>query len=93
MFDAAAGRDISDDELWNFLRSSVLLRFDFLNDPSHNLATTVHGWYHRTRTVGEPPALVIAGNNFRNVPEVMATDTTLRDILLARPEQFFIRQS
>jgi arginyl-tRNA synthetase len=21
----------------------------------HELATIVHGWYHRTRTVGEPP--------------------------------------
>ncbi|MAS36362.1 MAG: peptide ABC transporter substrate-binding protein [Anaerolineaceae bacterium] len=44
-------------------------------------------------TVGEPPALAITKNNFRNVPEEMASDTTLRDILLARPEQFFIRQS
>lgn len=44
-------------------------------------------------TVGEPPALAITKNNFRNVPEVMATDTTLRDILLARPEQFFFRQA
>ena len=40
--DGAAGRNISDDELWNFLRSMVLLRFDFLNDPSHHLASTLH---------------------------------------------------
>lgn len=39
--DVTAGRGVSDDELWNFLRSMVLLRFDFLNDPSHVLASTV----------------------------------------------------
>ncbi len=44
-------------------------------------------------TVGEPPGLTIAKNNFRNVPETMVTDTTLRDIRLANPEQFFIRQA
>lgn len=43
-------------------------------------------------TVGEPPGLAITKNNFRNVPTDMVTDTTLRDKLLARPEQFFMRQ-
>ncbi len=40
--DRAAGRAISDDELWNFLRSLVLLPFDFLNEPSHALASVLH---------------------------------------------------
>lgn len=39
--DAAAGRALGDEEIWNFLRSMVLLRFDFLNDPSHSLANIV----------------------------------------------------
>lgn len=41
-------------------------------------------------TVGEGPALVIVKNTFKNVPENMLSDTAMRDILMARPEQFYI---
>ena len=43
-------------------------------------------------TVGENPSLVIAKNNFRNVPERLVSDNGLMTPGNAEPEQFFIRQ-
>lgn len=40
-------------------------------------------------TVGEPPAPVIVANRMRNVPNGIFSDTTLRDVRAADPEQFF----
>ncbi|MEZ4730095.1 MAG: ABC transporter substrate-binding protein [Caldilineaceae bacterium] len=43
--------------------------------------------------VGEPPALFIAKNNFRNVPAGLINDDPLRAIGLAQPPQFFFKQA
>lgn len=40
-------------------------------------------------TVGEPPAPVIVSNQMRNVPDGIMSDTTLRNVRVANPEQFF----
>jgi len=43
-------------------------------------------------TVGEPPQLTIAKNNFRNVPEGLIWDDALQSPANGYPEQFFIKQ-
>ena len=43
--------------------------------------------------VGEPPALFVTKNNFRNVPQGLINDDPLRAIGLAQPPQFFFKQS
>jgi peptide/nickel transport system substrate-binding protein len=41
-------------------------------------------------TVGEPPAPVIVANRMHNVPDGIVSDTSLRNVRVANPEQFFM---
>ncbi len=43
-------------------------------------------------TVGEPPAPVIVANRMHNVPNGIPSDTTLRNVRVANPEQFYISE-
>ncbi len=43
-------------------------------------------------TVGEPPAPVIVANRMRNVPDGIVSDTSLRNVRVANPEQFFFTE-
>ncbi len=40
-------------------------------------------------TVGEPPAPVIVSNRMKNVPDGIISDTSLRNVRVANPEQFY----
>ena len=43
-------------------------------------------------TVGEPPAPVIVSNRMHNVPNGIVSDTTLRNVRVANPEQFYLTE-
>ena len=42
-------------------------------------------------TVGEAPQPVIVSNRMRNVPNDIVDDTSLRNVRVAYPEQFFFK--